>query len=52
LCWRCCPGELAVVPSLKVPMNDEVDTKILFHDPLRVVMENEQLAERRRVNIG
>jgi hypothetical protein len=30
-------GELEVVPSLKVPMGDELETEILSHDPPRVV---------------
>jgi hypothetical protein len=33
-------------------MGDELKTEILFHDPPRVVVENEQLAERRRVTLA
>jgi hypothetical protein len=37
-------GELAVVPSRTVPMNDKLETKVLCHYRLRVVVGNEQLA--------
>jgi hypothetical protein len=34
-------GERAAVPSRKFPMNDELETEILFHHRLRVVVGNE-----------
>jgi hypothetical protein len=33
-------------------MGDEIEAEILFHDPPRVVVGNEQLVERRRVTLA
>jgi DNA-binding transcriptional LysR family regulator len=40
--------ELALVPLLKAPVSDELETRILFHDRLRVVVGKDNLWAKRR----